>query len=110
MINFKELLHEEIKSVFLNTNEFGEEHMIDGKSMIIIVDDMEVIERGKRQIDSNRIDGVYKKQILIYVTRNEFGALPAIGRQLKMDRGLYRVMDASEEGGIFSITLGAIKS
>lgn len=110
MMGFKELAFQDIQNVFLNPDEFGEKHVIDGKQMTVIVDGMEVVERSKKQIEKGRIDGIFEKQILLYVSRNEFGSLPAIGRALKLDKGTYRVEDAVDEGGIYSITLGAIKS
>lgn len=110
MMGFKELAARDIKNVFLNQNEFGERHEVDGKLMTIIIDGMEVVERSKKQVEQGRIDGIYEKQILIYVSRNEFGPLPAIGRRLTFDRSNYRVTDAIDEGGMYSITLGAVKS
>lgn len=106
---FKELAFRDI-GTFLNPEEFGEYHMVDGKRMPVIVDGLEVVERSKKQAEKGRIDGIFEKQILIYVARSEFGNLPAIGRALKFDGGTYRVEDAIDEGGIYSLTLGAIKS
>lgn len=94
----------------MNLDEFGEEHMVDGKRMTVIVDGLEVVERSKKQSEHGRIDGIYEKQILLYVSRKEFGLLPIIGRQLKLDQNIYRIADAIDEGGVYSITLGAIKS
>ena len=68
------------------------------------------MERSKKQSEKGRIDGIYKKQILLYVSRKEMGILPAIGRQLQLDNNKYLVTDAIDESGVFSITLGAVKS
>ena len=38
------------------------------------------------------------------------GRLPAIGRKLQLDNSKYLVTDAIDEGGVFSITLEAVKS
>lgn len=110
MMGFKELAARDIRNVFINPEEFGERHVVDGKQMAIIIDGMEVVERSKKQVEQGRIDGIYEKQILIYVSRNEFGPLPTIGRRLTLDRNNYRVTDAVDEGGMYSITLGAVKS
>ena len=107
MLGFKELAFLDIQNVFMNPEEFGEKHQIDGKEMLVVVDGLEVVERSKKQVERGRIDGVYEKQVLIYVSRTEFGALPAIGRILKFDKGQYRVLDAVDEWGMYSITLGA---
>lgn len=110
MYGFKELAFLDIQNVFMNPEEFGEKHQIDGKEMLVVVDGMEVVERSKKQVEHGRIDGIYEKQVLIYVSRADFGALPAIGRILQFDRKQYRVADAVDEGGIYSITLGAYRS
>lgn len=110
MSDFKRMATEDIMDVFFSPEEFGEVHRIDGKPMTVIIDGVEVVERGKKQSEKGRIDGVYQKQILLYVSRKEMGSLPAIGRQLHLDNSKYLVTDAIDEGGVFSITLGAVKS
>lgn len=107
MKSFKDLIADDIHNVFMNVDEFGEKHTIDGRAMTITVDNSEIIERSKKQIE--RTDGIYKKQILFYVSRAEFGRLPAIGSVLQFDGGQYTVTDAVSEGGIYSITIGRAK-
>ena len=106
---FKELAAEDLRGVFLNPEEYGEAHVVDGKEMVIVVDGLEVVERSKKQREQGRIEGIYEKQVLIYVARSDFGRLPVIGRTLKLDGSIYRIEDAIDEGGIYSITLGAVK-
>ena len=72
--------------------------------MVIQIDESEVTERSKKQLE--RTEGVYKRQLLFYVAQEDFGPLPAIGRQIKIDNGSYRVVDANSEGGIYSVTVG----
>lgn len=107
---FKQTAAKDIAEVFFDPEEFGEVHRIDGKPMTVIIDGLEVVERGKKQSAKGRIDGIYQKQILLYVSRKDMGQLPAIGRQLQLDGSKYLVTDAIDEGGVFSITLGAVKS
>lgn len=107
---FKDLVFKDIKNVFFNPDEFGEDHVVDGKYMTVIIDGLEVTERSKKQSKNGRIDGIYEKQFILYVTKSKFGKLPAIGRNLKLDKSNYRVTDAIDEGGVYSITLGALKS
>lgn len=109
-MGFKEQLFKDIGNVFMNPDEFGEQHEVDGKSMNVIVDNLEVINRSKKQAEGGRIDGVFQRQLLFYVSRSEFGRLPAIGRMLDFDGKKYRISDAVDEGGVYSITLGAISS
>lgn len=109
-MGFKEIAFQDIGNVFLNPDEFGEEHIVDGKKKTVMIDGNEVIERSKMQTEKGRIDGIYKKQIVLYISVSSFGPMPAIGRILSLDGASYRVMDAVNEGGVYSITLGAMKA
>lgn len=109
MSAFKEQIKNDITSVFLNENEFSDKHIIDGKEMTVQLDENEAIDRQMREVKPNT-EGVYVKQKLIYVSEAEFGPLPVIGRLLKFDGKLYRVVDAVSEAGIHSITIEANKA
>lgn len=109
MKSFKDLLSDDI-GIFMNKDEFAEEHTVGDKKMTIIVDEAEIFERSKKQIDAGRIDGIYERQIMFYVSKMVFGKMPAIGSILKVDGVSYRITDAVNEGGIYSITLGYLSS
>ena len=109
-MTFKQMAVGDISEIFFNPEEFGEVHRIDGRPMTVIIDGFEVVERSKKQSEKGRIDGIYQKQVLLYVSRKEMGNLPAIVRQLQLDGSKYLVTDAIDEGGVFSITLGAVRS
>lgn len=109
-MSFKSILMDDVKGVFLNGEEFAEQHVIDGKLMTVSVDGNEVVERSKKQVEEGRTDGLYERQTIIYVSKKDFGKVPAIGRQLTMDRGIYIIQDCIDEGGMYSITLGAIRA
>ena len=100
---FKDLLQQDVKKVFMNNEEFSEEHIIDDEIMDVIVDSNELIEREKNQKDN--MDGVYKKRILIYVKKSQFGSPPKFGSILNLDGKNYTVCDVADECGIYSITL-----
>ncbi|MFW6680667.1 hypothetical protein ACOAOT_23880 [Lacrimispora sp. AGF001] len=106
MKSFKDLLSDDVNNVFMNKAEFAEEHIIGDRGMTIIVDEAEIFERSKKQIEQGRIEGVYKRQIMFYVSKKIFGRMPAIGSVLKVDGMNYRVTDAVDEGGVYSITVG----
>lgn len=110
MKSFKELLSNDIKTVFMNPEEFGEMHIIGGREMPVIIDETEITERSKKQVEQGRIDGVYERRILLYVSKNDFGRLPGIGGLLAVDKTKWRVVDAVDEDGVYSITLGYLKA
>lgn len=103
-LSFKEMVKKDCKDVFLNPKEFGGLHTVDGRPMVIQIDEPEIRERSKKQLEN--AEGIYKRLLLFYVAQEDFGPLPAIGRQIKIDNGSYRVVDANSEGGIYSITVG----
>jgi hypothetical protein len=107
-VSFKDIVQEDRKRVFLNLDEFGDTHTIDGKEMTVIVDNNEMLEREKRYKVHD--DGIFIRQVLIYVLEEDFGPLPAIGRLLKLDNKPFRITDAINEDGIYSISLEANKS
>ena len=107
-MKLKELIAADVEKVFLNPEEFGEIHTVNGLKMLIIMDGNEMIEREKRV--KNHAEGTFRKQILFFVAAEEFGALPAIGREISVDSRKYRVIDAISESGIYSITAEAFKS
>ena len=107
-MGFKELLRQDVKNVFLNPAEFGEEHTVNGKRMQIIIDHTELTEREKRM--KSNMDGIYKKQTLIYVSALDYGPLPGIGKPVKIDGATFIVTDSLNEGGVYSLHLEANKS
>lgn len=107
-LTFKDLIQRDIDEVFFNLDEFSDTHIIDGKEMAAMKDDMEHIEREKKM--KSNMDGIFARQILLYVKASEFGALPANGRLLTLDGCKYTVVDADDEGGVYTITLEANRS
>lgn len=108
MSTFKEIIADDISRTFLNVDEFSDIHKINGKEMAVQIDTNEQIEREKRM--NQNVDGVYTNQKLIYVSASDFGAMPKQGAILKMDGRIYRVVDAVDEYGVYSITIEANRS
>lgn len=106
-MTFKELVTSDIDNVFLNVDEFSEIHIVNGKSMPVMVDNNELIERKKRAKEN--MDGIYAHQNLIYVSAADYGPLPKQGTVLTLDNLTYRVVEAVSEDGIYAITIGANK-
>lgn len=105
---FKEALQNDVKAVFLNPAEFGELHIVNGRKMLAVLDDMEHIEREKRM--KSNMDGVYVRQLLLYVAAEDFGEFPPHGVLIKLDGKQYQVAGATDEGGVYAITLEANRS
>ncbi len=107
-MKFKDMVQRDIRNVFLNPEEFGESHIVDGEEMNIIIDENELVQREKKY--KAMAEGLHTKQLLIYVSAGEFGEPPLIGRLLELDGEYYWVTDVADEGGIYSISLEANES
>ena len=111
-MTFKDQIAKDNRTVFANGDEFWEYHVINGSKMLCMVDNNELVDREKRYRYRKSLyaDGVYLKEILIYVHADDFGVLPAIGRSVTFDKKSYIVSDAINEDGIYSLTLEANKT
>ena len=105
MKTFKEQMKDDLKNIFFNLSEFSDIHVVNGKEMAAQVDTNEQIRRAKR-VNQNA-DGIYLNQKLIYVAADDFGPLPRQDSILKLDGKTYRVADAVDEYGVYSITIEA---
>jgi hypothetical protein len=92
----------------MNTEEFAAMHTVNGKKMPVTVDNNELIERQKKM--KSNMDGIYVRTTLIYVKAKDFGRLPQIGSTLILDSVSFRVLDATNEDGLYSIELEANKN
>ena len=105
MSTFKEIIANDIHQTFLNPDEFSDIHKVNGKEMPIQIDTNEQIEREKRMNQNS--DGIYATQKVIYVAASDFGAMLKQGAVRNLDGKIYRVADAVDEYGIYSITIEA---
>lgn len=112
MSAFKDQIAKDNRTVFMNLDEFPDENTINGKKMTVMFDNNEMIDREKRYQYKRSLyaDGVYLKELLIYVLADEFGTLPAVGRTLILDGKTYVISDAIDEDGIYSLSLEANKT
>lgn len=111
MSKFKEIIEEDVFSVFLDASEFAEDeetYLVNGRPMKIIIDTLEYQNRQK--VSQDRIERVYLKQLLIYVSVAELGYEPKIDSLLTLQKvgeeeNSYVVTNCVNEDGIYSISL-----
>lgn len=99
----KEMVQRDIKEIFLNPREFGEKHIVDGEEMDILIDENELVQRERKY--KTMAEGLHARQLLFFVAAEDYGALPLVDRQMELDGEYYKVVDAVDEGGIYSISL-----
>lgn len=108
MASFKDILRQDVERVFMNTDEFAALHTVNGKQIPVMVDENELIEREKKA--KSKMDGIYVRATLIYVEAKYIGALPPVGSAFILDGRTYKVIDAVNESGLYSIHLEANRS
>ena len=107
MSSFKDDMSEDISDVFLDEMEFAETHIVDGKEMLAVVDELEA---EKRMQSTGIIDGIYRKHVLLYVAKSEFETKPSAGTRIfTLDGKKYIVYEVDEEGDMYVITLEVFK-
>ena len=82
-MTFKDIIKRDVQQTFLNVDEFSEIHTVNGKPMAVQIDNNEQIEREKRY--SQHMDGIYVKQVLMYVSAEDYGPLPKQGTAAKTE-------------------------
>ena len=78
------------------------------EKMTIVGDDLEIIEREKKM--KSNMDGIFTRQIFFFVAAEDFGPLPAQGGLVDIDGQKYVVTDATDEAGMYGITVQAARS
>ncbi len=109
-MSFKSILRDDAKIVFLSLKEFADTHEINGKEMPAILDNNELESREKLWKSGEYQDGIYNKQVLVYVLASNYGRMPAVGSKVTVDSKAYRCTNAINEDGIYSLELEAIRS
>lgn len=101
MSAFKDAVSKDVKAVFINLDEFADEHTLDGKTISCIVD--KDLTTGVNDTISHPIEGVFVTNITIYVDAKDMDTQPVEGQQIVFDDEYYFVRNVSVEAGIYAI-------
>jgi hypothetical protein len=104
-MSFKDQIAADMSTVFLNTNEFADMHDVHGQQISCVIDDDISKKRGTRQ--SENFDGIYARQITIFVSEADIGYRPERDQKITFDGEWYIVIDCLDSEGILEIELGA---
>jgi len=99
MSDFKNQIEKDLQT-FINFNEFGEEHVIEGKKIIIVLDDDKLIER-----QSGAELGITGSTLLFYAKTKDLPKKKAFGLSLMVDGREYLVDSWTETAGIAQVVL-----
>lgn len=99
--NFKDMVSEDIYTVFLNSKEFGEEHCVEGEMVLAVIDDNALKERQGGQELS-----VAESSLLLYAAVQDLPPKRPAGEGLNVDGREYIIHDWAEDMGIATVALG----
>lgn len=105
MSRFKDAVQNDIKATFLNLEEFGEWHTLNGLAVQCVIDKNLTQDLSGERVMSGII-GVFSNLLTIYVDGSDIVA-PVEGEILSVDGSLHLVKSVSEEGGMLVITAEA---
>lgn len=105
MSRFKAAVQNDIKAVFLNLEEFGEWHTLNGEKIQCVIDKNLTQDLGSGQ-GMSQIVGVFTNMQTIYVDSSDMPT-PVEGEILRVDGSLHLVKSVSEEGGMLVIVAEA---
>lgn len=107
-MDFKEMLAKDL-DVFINPNEFGEEHTLDGETLLMIVSENTSEETKMTPKYQLAMENVFTKSYQLHFF-DSIIPMPLEGDQVEFDGEKYFVLDSSVTEGIVSIEIFAHRS
>lgn len=102
-MNLQQMINNDLNVIF-NEDEFAQKHIVNGKDMVIVVDNGKLSELKAK---SQYAESISTAEMLIIVRKSVFGNKPGIGSILTIDDDIYRVVMVEEQFCVFEITLEA---
>jgi hypothetical protein len=98
-MNFKDQLAKDL-DIFVNVNEFGSIEEIDGKPVLVVIDD-DQLEKQNLKYGG---EGLAKGELLFHVKKTDIER-PYIGKRMTFNKKPYKVLNFTENSGMYTITL-----
>lgn len=98
---FKEMVDLDRRTVFLDLDEFGEEHQIEGKTITVVLDDDAL-----RQRQGGQELAVAESALMLFAAVEDLPPRRPAGEGLNIDGREYIINDWREDMGIATVTLG----
>ena len=104
MTTFKESLTQDL-DIFLNMDEFAEEHELNGVPTLCVVQSPTDREIFLQNRDYAGYDGIYGKQTIVHVKKSDLPELPPEQQVFYLDGEIYKVAQVIDDMGMVSIVL-----
>ena len=111
MMGFKEQVAADVSAVFLNPNEFGERHNLDGTDCICVISgDMTEKRNASLHGGQRTPEGLHGDYLTVCVRTDDLLSVPKQGTNFKVDGKRYTVDTCTEDMGMLTMTLGAFRA
>lgn len=102
---FKDMVANDIDAVFLNMDEFAEEHDLNGAICTCIVESPTTGERFKTGKDYDGQDAIHGLTAIIHVKKADIGEMPVEDQDFSLDGSYSKVYSCTEHMGMLTIVL-----
>ena len=110
---FKDCVAADIDAAFFEENEHADRHTVDGKDVLIVLEDDDLREHSahwEAGAKQNFDTGLYTAHTILYIRVEDYGPKPKIGKQLVLDKGTksqrtYTINLCQEESGVYRMTM-----
>ncbi|WP_297967220.1 hypothetical protein [uncultured Anaerovibrio sp.] len=105
MSAFHEQLRKDFASVFLNLDEFGSEHELNGVNVRCVVQSPTEQDNLLKGLQYRGFEAVHTQQVIIYVPREDMQELPVTDEIMTLDGETCVVDSCVNQMGMLKITL-----
>lgn len=105
MSDFMDGVTEDLDTVFLDLDVFGERHVVQGEEITILYDNEE-LERIKEKKENRFEDDVHKADVLFYARESDLGSELSVNSLLSVDGKRYFIYQTRLVAGLWRIILG----
>ena len=105
MSAFKEQVAADITEVFLNIDEFGEEHDLNGTTCTCVVQSPTAQETFLQGLKYREYEDIHGQVVIVHCRKDDLDEVPVEGIRFDLDGEIYLVDSCVDDMGMLSITL-----
>ena len=107
MSAFRDMVAADMDSVFLNADEFAEEHKLNGTDCICVVESPTTQEMFKQGEKYEGYDAIHGLTAVVHVKKSDIGEMPVEDQDFTLDDESFQVDSCTEHMGMLTIRLRA---
>ncbi|MBS6957852.1 MAG: hypothetical protein KH225_05170 [Proteobacteria bacterium] len=108
MTSFREMLQDDVDSVFLNEEEFAEIHEINGKKIKCVID-KDIRAALGNSGEAAEFLGVFRNTLTVFINAKEMSP-PKAGSRFAIDGSLHLVVESYVEDGMLKVVAQEVLS